>query len=511
MTSTSSTCRTRGSGRAGPSPTRRAPASSDGDRRAARRSRCRGGRDLQPAGRACRAGARGRRGGQAGDLLREADRARPIADADRGDRRVPRGRHPAPRGHESSLRPRVGEGQASPRRDRRPGRAISVTMALPPNGRYHDVVTEIGAPSGHRPRSRRPRPGEPAVAASVVRQLLTGLAVHDLPLLRDLAPRVRARRVRPGGRADRLRRRVPRDRHPGPARDGHAPGRAPTRCGDSTITTERERLDVSFPPAFVHAGSARVRVRFGRRARDRRIRTIAEDGYIAEWRALAELLASGMPSSTTSCSTTCGTRSVSRMPPRPSSERRHERPDRRSLAARVLRESRPPSFRSALGSRASPRTRSSSCAVPGNGATPRAERCEPGAVGIVVSRPRGGALGRARRARSSCRGSPVVVERPLLRADVEGSIAARSNTVRAPCAGRRLSRTSRWRSTRRCATRSAGSGCSRGRRSSCGRGVSSWPRARSARCGRRSRPSRSSSPRSPALRSPVASASRAWA
>ena len=34
-----------------------------------------------------------------------------------------------------------------------------------------------------------------------------------------------------------------------------------------TVTTERDRLDVTFPPAFVHAGSARVRVLGGGRQR----------------------------------------------------------------------------------------------------------------------------------------------------------------------------------------------------------------------------------------------------
>ena len=65
-------------------------------------------------------------------------------------------------------------------------RAISVTLALPPNGRYHDVVTELRPCS--RSRAGRPASRVPQVAASVVRQLSAGLAVHDLPMLRDLAP-----------------------------------------------------------------------------------------------------------------------------------------------------------------------------------------------------------------------------------------------------------------------------------------------------------------------------------
>src|SRR4051794_23693842 len=82
-------------------------------------------------------------------------------------------------------------------------RAISVTVALPPNDRYHSLVTE-SRPSGGASRGA-PDLGNPAIAASVVRQLLTGLAIHDLPLLRDLAPDfedvVYARAVAPIGYA----------------------------------------------------------------------------------------------------------------------------------------------------------------------------------------------------------------------------------------------------------------------------------------------------------------------
>ena len=168
--------------------------------------------------------------------------------------------------------------------------SISVTLALPPNTRYHDVVTEIGAPSGSRPA---PDLRRPEVAAGVVRALLTGLAIHDLPLVRDLAPQfervVFARAVAPIGFAV-----------------GFIASGIPVQLttvmlpegADAlwrlTVTTERDRLDVTFPPAFVHAGSARVRV-LAAGGNDTAYGRVADDGYIAEWRALSELLASGMP------------------------------------------------------------------------------------------------------------------------------------------------------------------------------------------------------------------------
>jgi hypothetical protein len=51
---------------------------------------------------------------------------------------------------------------------------------------------------------------------------------------------------------------------------------------------------VTFPPAFVHAGSAGVRV-LTADGRDTTYDRDPGDGYLAEWRALAELVDSGMP------------------------------------------------------------------------------------------------------------------------------------------------------------------------------------------------------------------------
>ena len=168
-------------------------------------------------------------------------------------------------------------------------RGLAVTMALPPNDRYHDAVTQ--KPSTQTPGSSRrggPPLEDPRVAASVVRQLLIGLAVHDLPLLRDLAPDfervVYARALAPLGDAG-----------------GFMASGVPVRLttvmlpggADALwrldITTDDERIEVSFPPAFVHDGSATVRVRFAD-GRDIAYPAEAEDGYVAEWRALLAAL-----------------------------------------------------------------------------------------------------------------------------------------------------------------------------------------------------------------------------
>ncbi|MFB7893734.1 Gfo/Idh/MocA family protein [Microbacterium sp. NPDC056044] len=168
--------------------------------------------------------------------------------------------------------------------------SISVQLALAPNTRYHQLVTELPVAAGGR---GGPDLTRPEVAAGVVRQLLTGLAIHDLPLVRDLVPRfervVFARALPPLGYAV-----------------GFVAGGVPVQLttvmlpeGADTlwriaVATASDRLDVSFPPPFVHAGGARVRVR----AADGRDTIYAHDpadGYVAEWRALAELLDAGLP------------------------------------------------------------------------------------------------------------------------------------------------------------------------------------------------------------------------
>lgn len=169
--------------------------------------------------------------------------------------------------------------------------SISVTLALAPNTRYHELVTE--SPASAAGGRSFPDLSRPAVAAGVVRQLLAGLAIHDLPLVRDLVPRfervVFARALPPLGYAV-----------------GFVSGGVPVQLttvmlpegGDTlwriAVATASDRLDVSFPPPFVHAGGARVRVRTA----DGRDTTYAHDpgdGYVAEWRALAELLDAGLP------------------------------------------------------------------------------------------------------------------------------------------------------------------------------------------------------------------------
>ena len=165
-------------------------------------------------------------------------------------------------------------------------RTITATVALPPNGRFHEVVSEPVA--GPTPSRGSPDLTDPAIASAVIRQLVIGLAVHDLPAVRDLAPDLDgvdfAALVPPVGytlgfRASGVRVLLTAVMLP----DG------PDPVWRLSVGTAGDRVDVEFPPAFVHAGSARVRVRHGD-LRSTTYRRDVDDGYVREWRALAAML-----------------------------------------------------------------------------------------------------------------------------------------------------------------------------------------------------------------------------
>lgn len=164
-------------------------------------------------------------------------------------------------------------------------RSIAVTVALPPNGRFHSAVTESAPLSATR---AAPDLTNPDIAAAVLRQLVLGLAVHDLPAVRDLAPDFEgvdfAEVVAPIGYTLGFRSSgVPILLTAVMVPDGADP------VWRLTVGTSTDRVDVEFPPAFVHAGSATVRVRHGD-LRSTVYRRAPEDGYLSEWRALAALL-----------------------------------------------------------------------------------------------------------------------------------------------------------------------------------------------------------------------------
>ncbi|WP_432543766.1 Gfo/Idh/MocA family protein [Kineococcus sp. SYSU DK002] len=175
---------------------------------------------------------------------------------------------------------------------REPVVAVTATLALAPNSRYHAVV------SGAAPRAGGGSGGRPpldlsvaAVRAGLVRQLVVGLAVHDLPLVRDLLPapqRVEhARAVAPLGLDLVLRAGSALVRF-----SAVMVAEGADTLWRLTVHTAGDRVEVEFPPPFVHAGSARVSVRDAA-GRCTRYPVEPVDGYVAEWTALADLLRGG--------------------------------------------------------------------------------------------------------------------------------------------------------------------------------------------------------------------------
>jgi predicted dehydrogenase len=170
-------------------------------------------------------------------------------------------------------------------------RTVTVTVALPPNDRYHALVTD---PSPAVASTRgAPNLSDLELAAAVVRQLVLGLAVHDLPAIRDLAPDFEgvdfATPVVPIGYTIGFRSSgVPIVLSAVMLPDGA------DALWRLSIGTSTDRVDVEFPPSFVHAGSATVRARTGD-IRTTAYRRDAEDGYVREWKALDALLDGATP------------------------------------------------------------------------------------------------------------------------------------------------------------------------------------------------------------------------
>ncbi len=164
-------------------------------------------------------------------------------------------------------------------------RTISITASLPPNGRYHSLVSE---PAPVLPVRPLPALDDPRVAAAVVRQLVLGLVVHDLPLVRDLAPGepevVFARIVPPVGCAIGFRMgdvlvRISASLQP----DGA------DALWRMAVDTATDSFEIDFPPSFVHGGSARARS-VGEGGTQTLHPRRPDDGYVLEWRAWGDAL-----------------------------------------------------------------------------------------------------------------------------------------------------------------------------------------------------------------------------
>ena len=160
---------------------------------------------------------------------------------------------------------------------------IRSTIVLPFNDRLEDWATEIASRPALPPRGAVPSAQE---RAEWIRGLVLGLTIHDLPLVRALAPafdRVdHAEFVAPFGGVISLT--------AGQRRVELIAFMRPVWQPDWRLEAwaEDASLSVSFTPSYVHAGSASAIIRD--RRGERHITAVPYNGYEGEWRELHDLV-----------------------------------------------------------------------------------------------------------------------------------------------------------------------------------------------------------------------------
>jgi len=161
---------------------------------------------------------------------------------------------------------------------------VRSAVHIPGNERFEDMATTMTRPV----REARPAPS----AQAQLRGGVMGLAIHDLPLVRTVLPRidevVSAKRLEPwgyvitatgaGGTLELL------------ARTGG------TWRPDWAVDIWGRDLELSldFPPSYVHAGSGSARLR-GPDGRDHVFGPYPTNGYVGEWRELLAVLGGQPP------------------------------------------------------------------------------------------------------------------------------------------------------------------------------------------------------------------------
>ncbi|MCL2795002.1 MAG: Gfo/Idh/MocA family oxidoreductase [Microbacteriaceae bacterium] len=170
--------------------------------------------------------------------------------------------------------------------------SIRSSIVLPPNPRFEDFATEVLA----RPAMPGRNPHDPEVAAAAVSGGVMGLAIHDLPLIREalswgdpdawrkvrvvgaepLAPFGYLIHLEAGG--------VPIELHATMSENWNPDWRL-------TVTGADQEIGVEFTPSYVQAGSGT-----GRRFASGRITEFTPadfNGYEGEWRHFADIVRGG--------------------------------------------------------------------------------------------------------------------------------------------------------------------------------------------------------------------------
>jgi myo-inositol 2-dehydrogenase / D-chiro-inositol 1-dehydrogenase len=162
--------------------------------------------------------------------------------------------------------------------------AVRSSIVLPPNARFEDVATEVAGRAAAA--ALEPAPAEQH--AQLLHDMVLGLTIHDLPLIRAVLPDfadltvLEARVLEPrgyhvvvsvAGRRVELHALISRTWRP---------------SWQLEITGPDQQLRCEFTPSYVHGGSAVARLHTGTSALT--FGPFASNGYEAEWRELGEIV-----------------------------------------------------------------------------------------------------------------------------------------------------------------------------------------------------------------------------
>lgn len=159
---------------------------------------------------------------------------------------------------------------------------------IPANSHFEDMATTMVRPAAAGG-------GQAPTPADIIHGGVLGLAIHDLPLIRRFIPRVEevvvAEALAPWGYVLTAT---------GPAGSVELLARTGgTWRPDWTLDVwgGDARLELSFPPSYVHAGSASASLSLGPDDASPSLSfgPYADDGYLAEWRELFAILAGASP------------------------------------------------------------------------------------------------------------------------------------------------------------------------------------------------------------------------
>lgn len=167
----------------------------------------------------------------------------------------------------------------------RTAHTVRSSIVLPPNGRFERWATE---PSSTPPSARPPDSGA-AARADKMRNAVLGLAIHDLPLVREFLPEFADLTVHDADLVDPYGYGITLSAGPRCAVLVASMHRHWAPRWELEVLSDDQRLHVEFTPSFVHAGSA-VATLTHAGGRSQVFGPFERNGYEAEWRQLHALL-----------------------------------------------------------------------------------------------------------------------------------------------------------------------------------------------------------------------------